>query len=330
MDFVFYFANSTSGGGMVRLRNYWENISRPSLFIVHPTSLEVLKNNKFGHKVVTVAPTAITRLLSENHYLKATELTGKILFSHGAPLISGQGKIILHMNNALPLFWRHCKLDLKLKIKMFLLEKRLKKAAGQAQLISVESFATKDLVRSVWGEIFFKKCVILSNGVEPVKEEAPTSLKIGRPYALSIGAYSYKRIDEVIKVFQEQKKQVSNLQLVIIGTSRHKASNSSEDILFTPNLPYLQTRYLMKNADMYISMSEIENCSISLLEGAFYNKKIVCSSIPSHLEALSQSNYKISEDNGSYVVAYPNQNVKVPNWVELSLATQVKMEELLK
>jgi glycosyltransferase involved in cell wall biosynthesis len=314
---VLYFANSSSGGGAVRLGHYQRLMKNPNCrFIV---------NKRLSHgfemhdsRVIRVQPNYFQRLLNENGTIKRFDFRQSILFSHGAPLTPDVEEYVLHINNALPLVTESVTLTLGLKAKMKLLERRLFNSAKQADIVTVESQATRDLIRQKWGNRIADKCKILTNGVDPIALSFSRNNTLSAPFVLTIGTYPYKRLDKVKDFFQEIKREYPDLSLVIVGATEYFQCPDKNYIQYS-NLSYTDTRYLIANCSIYITMSEIENCSISLLEAIYHCRPIICSDIPAHVEFLLKYNYQIIEAKKGVLRAEPpiNSTIQVPTWTEI-------------
>src|SRR4029078_9951824 len=118
----------------------------------------------------------------------------------------------------------------RLKAKMALLAPRLKKSAMKADCITVESEATRSLVEEVWGPSLAQKCRILTCGVDPYELGELGSPLVQAPYAVTIGAYPYKRIDQVTRLFRGLQSSNSALKLAIVGTAAKSNVEADNEI----------------------------------------------------------------------------------------------------
>jgi glycosyltransferase involved in cell wall biosynthesis len=325
MNALFYFGNSPAGGGIVRLRGlYQHSQSSKSIFIGHESSRDEFED-KPGFSFVN--PRYILRILDENHYIRPFLKNCDVVFSHGAPLVLKNKKVVLHLNNALPLVYDKVTLDKFSKVKFRILEAALRKSAQSAQLVTVESHATAELVKNRWGNDVFNKCKILPNGVDPVEIIKGPLAGVTPPYAITVGTYSYKRLELVEKCFNRLKEETPNLQLIVIGTVPKKMPPGN--YRYYESVPYSTLRSLIANCSSYITMSEIENSSIALLEAIFHKRRIICSAIPSHLEALGKFNYENLEFSRSVVDSSPPESeITMTTWQEVTELTYQLLKEI--
>lgn len=326
--FLLYFANSSSGGGAVRFGHYRRLMTKEEYtFVAHTNVGHGFQ--KEDSRVIQVRPSYYQRFLNENKIIQDMDLRDTLVFSHGAPLIPKSKAYILHLNNTLPLVADEVDLDFSLRLKMKLLGRRLKEAAKRANLLTVESHATMDLVQRLWGKEYSDKCRILTNGVDPIEDRFLKEVKsIRRPYALSIGTYPYKRIDLVKDAFRELRSNFSNVSLAILGTVDGHPENG-DNIQSFSQLDYLESRWLIANCEFYITMSQTENCSISLLEAMHHRKKIICSPIASHVEFLNKYGYISTAWGSNQLLCYPSDSmdVLVPTWREIVSDTYLVFED---
>lgn len=297
---------------------------KESTFVVNEASRALLEPFTHSHELVFVKTNLFSRFLDENSVLKEFDLQDVCVFSHGAPLEPKCKRFFLHINNALPFVRRNVHLDSILAFKMRLLERRLLKSARAADVVTVESLATKTLVLKKWGEEIAEKCQVLSNGINSLSAYAvPTGFSFDTPYLLSIGTYSYKRIDLVLREFAKLKSEIPQLRLVFVGTVPRKLKIETRDVTILDQLPHSQVLGLMKSCFAYITMSEIENCSISLLEAISFRKDVICSNIPSHVESLQLHSYAF-DSQAEVVYSQPTretENYAVPDWTQIGKRT---------
>ena len=327
---LYYFANSPAGGGVVRLGHYLKGMQADDIrFVVNARSSHGFDLS--DPRVSACSPTSWQRFFNENAVVRSLDLQETVVFSHGAPITPRCRGLVLHINNALPLVVGEVRLSWRLRAKMLLLRSRLQRTAERADVITVESEATWELVRCNWGEAIAAKCEILSNGVDLLAEhELPTPLVEG-PYALTIGTYSYKRLDKVLNEFGVLRQQHPGLKLVVVGTTpAHMHILSLEGVIPFEQLSYLATRALIARCKFYLSMSEIENCSVALLEAIYHRRSVRVSDIPSHREFLDKHGYGLSETPAGILLGEPPSrlSVAVPSWGEISAATQRLMARL--
>ncbi len=265
-------------------------------------------------------------MIDENYHVRKMSLGNTIVFSHGAPILPQCKRFVLHINNALPFVTERVNLGFVLRKKMSVLCRRLFRSAEQADLVTVESNSTLDLLEATWGTAISRKSAILGNGVDPVSQLVKVPWELPAQFSLAIGTYPYKRIERVIDIAKQLSVGNPHSKLLIVGPISKKLSED-DFILNYPNVPYPLMRELLQRCDRYISMSQIENSSIAMLEAIFSKKNVVCSDIPSHLESLAKAGYRISREDGILYAELDASNYsQPPSW--LSIAEQTM--ELLK
>ena len=314
---LFYFANSPAGGGITRLSKYLENIDREDCrYLGDDRSQSVFHSDQPQLEFAHTPPWK--RLFDEDFHVRGMDLSQAHVFSHGAPISPKCRYFVLHINNALPFASAGMGLSTAHRLKMQILLRRLYHSAQLADLITVESMATQQLVARRWGEPMANKCQILSNGVDDILLSKPGVMT--DPYYLAIGTYSYKQINKAYAIYCEAQKAEPNLKFVVVGALSAKEL-SNPGMINYPQLGYAELRSLLRYSRVYISMSKIENCSMALLEAIFERRSIICSAIPSHLEFLKQFGYAI-EQQGDVIRAEPSrQTLLPPSWKAIAEQT---------
>lgn len=328
---LFYYANTPSGGGQTRVSacySHFDSLAggRKGTLIMKDNATARLPSTPSIDVQYLSVPLA-RRLFDENFYFKKPLPKGTAVFSHGAPVLPICDRYVLHLNTALPFVIGRVAMEPLVRVKMGALNRRLKRAANHADIVTVESLATRDLVVESWGHSFAAKIQILGNGVDPAPPTSEPPLHF--PYAITIGTHRYKRLDMVLTAFRELKRSQPDLQLIIVDTHGAGRTHTPDPtITYYPPVAYSTVRRLIENAAVFISMSAVENSSISLLEAIAARRTIVCSDIPSHLESLNGAAYQIRPAGRDFVHASPpldRLDRLVPDWREITAQTLATM-----
>ena len=323
MQTLFYFANSPAGGGQVRLNAYVKHSETGNLFVTNSKSRHLDSDHVTNAQIENITVNKFVRAFDENHYLRQFDCRERVIFSHGAPLYPKECRgYILHINNALPFVWDKVCLGLKKRAEMRLLLRRLAKASKIADIITVESYSTRQLLLDYCRDFDPLKIRILSNGVDEFRDKTPSCNAVR--YALTIGTYPYKRISEVARWFRVIKRNFDIEKLVILSTTGDKVDlRLNDDIQVMTSIPHVDSRKLTRDCSLFISFSQIENCSISLLEAIYHKRHIICSSIPAHIEFLEKHGYILEWVDVGVISALPPRDliVPVPSWSDICAET---------
>ena len=328
---LFNFSASWTGGGLVRALETikWFNNNEGAVFILN-TKLRNKVTNYSKNRYYFIKTNRIKRVINENYYLPdiLDEVgTPDIYFSFGIPINEKIGKINwFHLSNALNLITHNINLSLLKKIKMKFLKKKIKKSLKIIDIATAESEFSLELLKKVnknkVDNLIFE---VLPNGynIEKLNEVFNKDRNNINDYAISIGTYSYKRLDLVIKIFYKLRETNVHLnKIIIIGNSKYIQQN----IIMDPRVEIIEfldndlIYNLLYNSEFYISASEIENSSIAVLESLLLSKNSILSKIPSHMELISNLDYNLFPNviNKSKFVLINNyknrEKLKFPSW----------------
>lgn len=114
-------------------------------------------------------------------------------------------------------------------------------------------------------------------------------------YTIS-GDAPHKNLDFLIKSFLIFSSFDDSFVLVISGASKSKYRNKFLNIIFTDFVTENEKFSLIKHANLFLFVSLVEGFGIPLIEGIFYNERVLASDI------------EIFREVGSKYVTYINQN----------------------
>jgi hypothetical protein len=321
-DIIFDFTNITKGGGLVRLIayiNYFKNSDIKVAFLLHKNNKLKLPDNS---KIIYINKSPLEKVLLLNGYLKQFE-GSKWLFSYGAPIPNKKyiKSTWLHLNNAIPFYLfrsgreGEITLSLYLSVKSHLQLLQFKLNNSFCDVISAESeYTLLGYVKSI-PKSKFSRLIKLFNCMPALI--APSTSNY-RNYAITVGTYSYKRIDDVYNVYKSQKKLFNLNNLIIVGDEKFVSSTikNQSDVIFSSNLSEKDYINLLAGSSCYITASEIENSPCSTLEALYYSKVSILSAIPAHKELIRVANYKeLLINNKKYFLIRSNIDLaNMPNW----------------
>ena len=315
IDIVFDFSSSPTGGVLPRLRAYANHFAHSPLrthFVLDARSNVV---DEIGAlvKISVVNKPRLRQVLVDDAHLKALPNKPKWLFSYGIPM---RGNLAerqwLHLSNALPFFYREVTIGPRLRLRSSLQQLQFRVLARNVDILSGESEFTLNCYRAATGWTGHQK--VLHNGTPnyPIREANK------RPFALTVGTHSYKRLDRAYAVFSEIKHTMGLDKLLILG----KRTTIPPDVLAQPdveNHEWLETNDLdrmFRAAQIYLSTSEVENSSLAVLEGLMLTGKVILSDIPSHREMLELPQVSwITINKKRYLIASKTAaSEHLPNW----------------
>ncbi len=149
-----------------------------------------------------------------------------------------------------------------------------------------------------------KQFLYIPNGVN-IPQKKPVSEIIREKYGLNSEDYLLwmgrltpeKRVDWLIKAFEEIKDRVPNLKLVIAGgtsaTDEHverlkKCASRDKRIIFAGYVAGQEKEELFSNALLFILPSYLEGLPIALLEAMSYELPCLVSDISPHKEVITE------------------------------------------
>lgn len=294
---LFNFSSSWNGGGLTRVIETvkWFDINFGAYFILNDKIKSQINAYSKKNKYFFVSPNKLKRLFFDGYYIsEIIEEIGKpdIYFSYGIPIFNDIGTINwFHISNALSLKTKNISLPFSKRIQMWILRDRIIKSMKFADISTGESEFSINLLKKRLNKKNIK-CFneVLPNGFnkEQFKDIQKYNRKSSCKYAITIGAYSYKRIKTVLKLFFELKKTHLLEKLIIIGSIDQipKSIINHKYIDIFSNISNEELFSLLYNAEYYYSASQIENSSIAAVEALILSKNLILSNIPSHAEML--------------------------------------------
>lgn len=307
MNILFDFSVSNQTGAFQRIKatlEFYDNLNG-QFFILNSNLKNKIKTQN-NNTIEFFNPQIKHRLMQNTEYIDAfIEKHGQpdIFFSYGIPVIRKIGVVNwFHISNALSLSISNITIPLSLKLKMIFFRKRIKKSIPFLDIVSGESDSTLKLFQQVFRKKNHITKVKLGNGFNIDEFNLLSSIKkdlLEDSYAVAIGIQSYKRIDKAYKIFLDLQKERKNLKKFILIASpfdnlndkrlvSDKVRKDKSIILIAPSKRQ-DVIGLLKGAQVFISMSQIENSSNALLEALLFCNELIVSDIPSHREFLSEN-----------------------------------------
>jgi hypothetical protein len=329
------FSASWSGGGLTRVMATidWFDKNGGAVFILNEKVKNKVSINK-SNQYYFIKTERFKRIYDENYYMYEILIDiGKpdIYFSYGIPILKEIGIINwYHLSNALNIFTHNITLSLFIKLKMIFIRNRIYSSFKFIDLASSESEYSLDLLRSK--SIKRNRSLelkILPNGfnIDIISNYLNKERLGNQNYAITIGTFTYKRIESVIKVFDSLRNLDINLnKLIIVGKKKYlsKCIINNPFVSIIEYVPRDEMVYdLLFNSEYYISASEIENSSIAVLESFLLSKSSILSSIPSHLEMIDHLHYTKFEVKNSDIEFIQTNNIQNRNELKFYSWNQV-------
>ena len=318
-DIVFDFSSSPSGGALRRLEAYASFFSKSNLstiFLIHKNASYIL-NRYSGVKYECISKNYFQKIFGKNKYLNKYKSKAEWLFSYGIPIENPIGKYNwFHISNALPLANFKVKLNLKLRCGMLVLFRKIRGARYSCSIVSAESKFAIDLYKKVDP---LARSIVLENSIQfnhDCRDNLlPLSLR-SKKFCLIVGTATYKRVDLAYELYLKLKAKHDLQILVIIGeiSSLNKKIQNDEHVFFYSHLSDIDYFNILINSEIFISTSEIENSSCSVLEAIFHQKPCYLSDIPSHRELLLKSHGMILEEGKYIYIPSDKSNTYFKSW----------------
>ena len=329
---LFNFSSSFVGGGLIRTLETvkWFDDNIGAYFIInakikHKVSVFDKKNRYFFIK-----DNKIMRLLNDGYYMpRIIKKIGRpdIYFSYGIPVFNDIADINwFHISNSLTLKTKDISLPFLKRIQMWILKKRIIKSMKITNISTGESKFSINLLRDENNNknltCFYN---VLPNGFDNslingvLEKEREESEK----YGITIGTFSYKKIEIALELFHQIKKKNNLKKFIIIGDHNQVPKFIINDrfVEFRSNISREELFDLLYNSEFYISASQIENSSIAALEALLLSKNIILSNIPSHNEMLSNfktKNLILESSNITFkVVENLSGNFHAASWADI-------------
>jgi glycosyltransferase involved in cell wall biosynthesis len=284
-DIIFDFSASPVGGGLKRLLAYVDHFAVSGervLFLIHPQTEEHLAGKTVKHEVVRRRPLA--RLWFDPRFVSRYGGRARWFFSYGIPIYGKVGDHNwLHVSNSVPFGLLGLTLDIKAFAGNFLLRERFVACADNCSVVSGESEFTLDIYRKTTG--WRRQFVLLRNGMEAFENGSGANRL---PQAITVGTSRYKRLDRTCAVLERMQATRRLERLLVVGnletiplSVRRKPYVACLGIL-----PRQQVLQHLRQSQVFISTSEIENSSNAVLEALTLCGTVVASDIPSHRELI--------------------------------------------
>jgi glycosyltransferase involved in cell wall biosynthesis len=284
-DIIFDFSASPVGGGLKRLLAYADHFAvrkERVLFLVHPQTEEHLAGKTVKYEVVRRRPLA--RLWFDPRFVSRYGGRAHWFFSYGIPIYGKVGDHNwLHVSNSLPFGLLGLTLGIKDFASNFLLRERFVASADNCTVVSGESEFTLDIYRKTTG--WRRQFVLLRNGMEAL-EGGHRSPRL--PQAITVGTPHYKRLDRTCAVLERMQATRRLDKLLIVGNpeSVPLSVRRKPYVACLGILPRHEVVQHMRQSQVFISTSEIENSSNAVLEALAMGGTVVLSDIPSHRELI--------------------------------------------
>ena len=284
-DIIFDFSASPVGGGLRRLQAYVDHLASGGervLFLVHPQTEAYIAGKRVVYEVVRRRP--MTRLWFDPRYVSQYGGRTRWFFSYGIPIYGKVGDYNwLHVSNALPFGLSGLTLDIKTLVGNFLLRKRFVACADNCSIVSAESEFVLNIYQKTtsWSRQF----VLLRNGMEALDSDSGGARL---PQAIAVGTSRYKRLDRTCAVLERMRATRRLDKLLIVGNlgSIPLSVRRKPYVECTGILPRDQVLQHLRQSQVFISTSEIENSSNAVLEALALGGTVVVSDIPSHRELI--------------------------------------------
>ncbi len=284
-DIILDFSASPVGGGLKRLlayADYFAGSGERVLFLVHPQTEEHIAGKTVKYEVVRRNPLA--RLWFDPRFVSRYGGRSRWFFSYGIPIYGKVGDYNwLHVSNSLPFGLLSLTLDIRGFVSNFLLRERFVVCADNCSVVSGESEFTLDIYRKTTG--WRRELVLLRNGMEAFEiDNGSTRL----PQAIAVGTSRYKRLDRTCAVLERMQATRRLEKLLIVGNleSIPLSVRRKPYVECLGILPREQVLQHMRQSQVFISTSEIENSSNAVLEALALCGTVVVSDIPSHRELI--------------------------------------------
>jgi len=284
-DIIFDFSASPVGGGLRRLLAYADHFAASGervLFLVHPQTEGHVAGKNVKYQVVRRR--ALARLFCDRRHVSHYRGRARWFFSYGIPIYDNVGDYNwLHVSNALPFQLAGVTLDIKTLARNLLLRERFVACAETCSVVSGESDFVLDIYQQTTG--WRRQFTLLRNGMEAVgRDSGRTRL----PLAIAVGTSGYKRLDRTCAVFERMQATRPLEKLLIVGGLEGIPHSVGDKPYATPLgvLPRQQVLHHMRESQVFISTSEIENSSNAVLEALALCETVVLSDIPSHRELI--------------------------------------------
>tara|TARA_B100001057_G_scaffold354877_1_gene356882 strand:- start:16971 stop:18005 length:1035 start_codon:yes stop_codon:yes gene_type:complete len=297
--FIFNFSSSYTGGGLKRLLAFskWFNKNGGAHFIVN-TKLNHHMGNFQNNSYYYVNLNRFQKTLNLQGYVKSVfnKTNGcDFYYSYNIPMKKFNTKISwFHLSNVLPLI---SKSDFNIpttrKIELRWLGVLIKKGLSKSDFISAESNYSLDLISNFSNGLFQLSLNGSDDELRLISKHK--SFKKFENFAVLIGTYYHKNLEDSFKIFKYLKLKNKNLKLHIFGeisTIPLSIAKDSDVILHGIQNHSIIIDFLQRSS-YYINTSLVENSWNAAAEGVFLSRESFISDIPPHRELIKGSKVNV-------------------------------------
>jgi glycosyltransferase involved in cell wall biosynthesis len=336
--FLFNFSASYLGGGYKRIYEFvkYFNNNGGSNFILHTKCIK-LEDEFPNNKYFFIKQTVFERIFNDGVYIeKISSKIGdlQLYYSYSIPIYNKVAKVNwYHLSNVLPLVPFKFPLSIFDKFKMFLLGFRIKKKLINAEVISGESRYSIGLITK---KINSNYIISVNGSDDEINYLEQISIETKKNFAVVLGTYKYKSVNDSFKIFQKLKENNPELKLIIIGDKKYLSKHilKHKDVNVKGLLSRKEVISLLLNCKIYISTTLIENSYNAASEGIFFADESYISDIEPHRELLKGLNYELIKfDKIDQKLIYVQRNeINLQNlklWRNIIEELIVKVDEIL-
>ncbi len=297
-NYLFNFSASYSGGGLKRLNAFSDYFDKNggTNFIVN-TKLIGIENIYKNNIYYFISENKFERFLNFSWKLKKVLMKLPNIFfyySYGIPITKPIGQLNwLHISNVLPFNFTNLNIPFKRQIELLILRLQFNFNMNIPNFLSVESLSSINYFNTnLQNEI-----IVSVNGSDDEIDYFTNKLQYSEAstieYAVTVGTYFYKCIDDVYKIYKKLFKNNNNLYLYIIGPTNLIPQFILKDkyVIAKGILSQQEVCNLLINSNYYITCTLIENSYNAAAEGIFLSKESYISKIGPHIELLKDINY---------------------------------------
>jgi len=136
-------------------------------------------------------------------------------------------------------------------------------------------------------------------------KESLNKLQLKKTYIYTItGIAPHKNLDFLIKSFLRFNQIYSSYTLVVSGAINSKYVGQYPDIIFTSFISEEEKVYLIQHAELFVFTSLVEGFGIPLIEGLYYNNKVLVSDIDIFREIGKQYVSYFIPNNENFLIDY--------------------------
>jgi len=294
--FLFNFAASYTGGGYKRLQAYaaWFARNGGAWFVIHPQCLP-LRERFPENRYFVVDRSRLRRIFDDWSYLKDIRaVTGQpdLYYAYGIPLYGRFGRVNWsHLNNILTVDARGIPLSVAWRAKFRFLGWRLRRGCHHAQVVSAESRYSLERLRA-WG---IRQAFLSVNGSDDELSALRTGVRVpAEELAVVVGTYTYRALDESLRVFEMLRRREPDLRLAMIGDCSAVASRIARHpaVLLLGSLERREVVECLRRARYFINTSYAENSYNCVAEGIFLAQRSFIAPIAPHHELLSGETFR--------------------------------------